>query len=66
LKQKGKKVAMKITSHSWRTYKSRPVKYCWNKTNPFCMYKELRKEEWERFVAKCESKYFAVNSQYMQ
>jgi hypothetical protein len=24
MKQKGKKIAMKIISHAWRTYKSRP------------------------------------------
>jgi hypothetical protein len=41
LKEKGKKVAMKIISHAWRTYKSRLVK-CWrNKMNPFNMYKYL-------------------------
>jgi hypothetical protein len=53
LKQKEKKVSMKIISHAWRTYKSRLVK-CWrNKTNPFNTYKNLREEDWERFVAKC-------------
>jgi hypothetical protein len=48
LKQKGKKVAMKIISHDWRTYK------------------DLREEDCERFVAKCESEDFVANSQYMQ
>jgi hypothetical protein len=65
LKQKGKKVAMKIISHAWRTYKSRLVK-CWrNKTNPFNTYKDLREEDWEIFFAKCKSEDFAVNIQYM-
>jgi hypothetical protein len=54
LKQKGKKVAIKIISHVWRTYKSKLVK-CWrNKTNPFNTYKDLTEEDMERFVAKCE------------
>jgi hypothetical protein len=45
LKQKGKKVAMKIIYHSWRTYKGMIVK-CWrNKTNPFNAYKDLREED---------------------
>jgi hypothetical protein len=30
------------------------------------MYKELREEDWARFVAKCESENFTINSQYMQ
>jgi hypothetical protein len=30
LKQKGKKVAMKIISHAWRTYKSKLVKILWD------------------------------------
>jgi hypothetical protein len=42
------------------------VKLWRNETNPFSMYKELREEDWERFVAKCESKNFAINSHYMQ
>jgi hypothetical protein len=66
LHQKGKKIALKIISHAWRTYESRLVK-CWrNKTNPFNMYKDLREEDWERFVAKCESEDFAMSNQYMQ
>jgi hypothetical protein len=45
LKQKRKKVAMKIISHAWRTYKSRFVK-CWrNKKNPFNTYKVLTEED---------------------
>jgi predicted nucleic acid binding AN1-type Zn finger protein len=65
LKQKGNNVAMKIISHSWRSYKSKLAKICKEKDNPFCMYKELREEDCARFVEKCESKMFAVNSQYM-
>jgi hypothetical protein len=34
-KQKGKNAAMKIISHAWRTYKSRPLKCCRNKANAF-------------------------------
>jgi hypothetical protein len=30
------------------------------------MYKELRKEDWVRFIVKCESENFAMNSEYMQ
>jgi hypothetical protein len=37
LMQKGKKVAMKIISHAWRTYKSRLMKHLRNKMNPFSM-----------------------------
>jgi hypothetical protein len=44
LKQMGKKVAMKIISHAWRTYKSKHVKHRRNKTNPFNTYKDLREE----------------------
>jgi hypothetical protein len=45
LKQKGRKVAMKIISHTWRTYKRRLVKHWRNKTNPFNTYKELTEED---------------------
>jgi hypothetical protein len=62
LKQMGKKVAMKIIFHAWRIYKIRLVKLWRNKENPFSMYKELRDEDWKRFVAKCESKNFATNN----
>jgi hypothetical protein len=65
LKQKGKKVAMKIISHAWRVYKSQLVK-CWrNKTNSFNTYKDFREKDWARFVAKCESVDFVMNNQYM-
>jgi hypothetical protein len=45
LKQKGKKVAMKIISHAWRTYKSRLVKHWRNNMNAFSTYKDLREED---------------------
>jgi hypothetical protein len=45
LKQKGKKVYMKIISHTWRTYKSGLLKYCKNKTNPFKTCKDLTEED---------------------
>jgi hypothetical protein len=66
LKEKGKKLAMKDISHSWRTYKSKLVK-CWrNNENPFDKYKDLTQEDWERFVAKYQSPDFAKESEYMQ
>jgi hypothetical protein len=65
LKHKGKKVAMKIISHAWRTYKSKLVNLWREKENPFHTYIELREENWARFVAKCESENFVINSQYM-
>jgi hypothetical protein len=34
--------------------------------NPFSTYKDLREEDCVRFVAKCESEDFVMNSQYMQ
>jgi hypothetical protein len=57
---------MKIIFHAWRTYKSRLVKLWRNKMISFNMYKDLREEDWERFVANCKSEDFAVNNQYMQ
>jgi hypothetical protein len=45
LKQKEKKVDMKIISHAWRSYKSKLVKLWREKESPFRMYKELRKED---------------------
>jgi hypothetical protein len=65
LKQKGKNVAMKIISHAWRSYKSKLLKLWRSKTSPFSTYKESRQEDWERFVAKCESENFVMKSQYM-
>jgi hypothetical protein len=35
------------------------------KQNPFEKFKDL-KEDWERFVAKCESPEFVANSEYMR
>jgi hypothetical protein len=66
LKQKGKKVAMKIISHTWRSYKSKLVKIWRDQDTPFDKYKDLSKEDWTRFVEKCESENFVMNSQYMQ
>jgi hypothetical protein len=66
LKQKGKKVAMKIISHGWRRYKSKHVKIWRNQDIPFHKYKDVTKEDWIRFVEKCELEHFTVESQYMQ
>jgi hypothetical protein len=66
LKQKGKKLAMKIISHAWRSYKSKLVKTWRNQDTPFATYKDLSEENRSRFIEKCESENFAVNSQYMQ
>jgi L-lactate utilization protein LutC len=62
LKQKEKNVAMKIIFHAWRTYKSRLVKLWRKNESPFIKYNVLREEDWSRFVAKCESENFAMNS----
>jgi FMN phosphatase YigB (HAD superfamily) len=45
LKQKGKKVAMKIISHAWRSYKSKLVKIWRDQDTPFDKYKDLSKED---------------------
>jgi hypothetical protein len=42
------------------------VKFWRENESPFCKYKELRKENWARFVEKCESVNFVANSEYMQ
>jgi hypothetical protein len=42
---KGKKVAMKIISHAWRSYKSKLVNIWRKKDNLFRTYKELREED---------------------
>jgi hypothetical protein len=55
LKQKGKNVAMKIISHVWRSYKRKLVKIWRNQDTPFRKYKDVTKEDWARFVEKCES-----------
>jgi hypothetical protein len=61
-----KKVAMKIIFHTWRTYKSELVKIWWDQETPFDKYKDLIKEDWLRFVEKCELKHYGTNSQYTQ
>jgi hypothetical protein len=66
LKLKEKKIAMKLLSHGWKSYKSKLVKLWRKKDSPFTTYKELREEDWARFVTKCESENFAVNNQYIQ
>jgi hypothetical protein len=43
MKQKGKKVAMKIISHTWRSYKSKLVKIWRDQDTPFHKYKDLTK-----------------------
>jgi hypothetical protein len=45
LKQKRKKVAMKIISHAWRRYKSKLVKIWRDEDTPFCKYKDLKEED---------------------
>jgi hypothetical protein len=64
LKEKGKRAAMKGISYSWRGYKNRLVTCLRKKQNPFEKFKDL-KEDWERFVTKCESPEFVANSEYM-
>jgi hypothetical protein len=49
LKPKGKKVAMKIISHAWRSYKSKLVKMWRDQDIPFSKYKDVTKEGWARF-----------------
>jgi Fe2+ transport system protein B len=66
LKQKGKKLAMKIISHTWMSYKSKHVKIWRNQDTPFATYKDLFEEDWSRFVEKCKSENFIMNSEYMQ
>jgi hypothetical protein len=36
------------------------------KQNPFKKFKDLKEEDWERFIAKCESPEFVMNSEYMR
>jgi hypothetical protein len=66
LKEKGKRAAMKGISHSWRGYKNRVVTCLRKKQNPFKKFKDLKEQNWERFIAKCESPEFVVNSEYMR
>jgi hypothetical protein len=57
---------MKIISHAWRSNKSKLVKICRNHDTSFHTYNDLTEEDWVRFVEKCESEHFVVDSQYMQ
>jgi hypothetical protein len=66
LKQKGKKLAMKIMYHAWRSYKSKLVKIWRNQDTPFATYKDLFEEDTARFVEKCELENFSMNSEYMK
>jgi Fe2+ transport system protein B len=45
LKQKGKKLAMKIISHAWRSYKNKVVKIWRNQDTSFNTYKDLLEED---------------------
>jgi hypothetical protein len=45
LKQKGKKVAIKIISHAWMSYSSKLMKIWREKASIFHKYKELREED---------------------
>jgi hypothetical protein len=45
LKQKGKKVVMKIMSHTWRSYKSKLLKIWRNQDTLFRKYKDVTKED---------------------
>jgi hypothetical protein len=65
-KQKEKKIVMKIISHAWRRYKRKLVKIWRDQDTPFHKYKDLTKDDWVRFIEKCESEHFDVESQYMQ
>jgi hypothetical protein len=66
LKQKEKKLAMKIISQAWRSYKSKLVKIWRNQDTPFARYKDLSEEDCLRFIENCESGNFAVNKEYVQ
>jgi hypothetical protein len=66
LKQNRKKVDMKIISHAWRSYKNKLVKIWRDRDTHFRKYKDLTKEDLARFVEKCKSENFDLNSQYMQ
>jgi hypothetical protein len=45
LEEKGKRVAMKGISHSWRGYKNRHVMCLRTKQNPFKKFKYLKEED---------------------
>jgi hypothetical protein len=55
LKQKGKKVAMKIISHAWRSYRSKLVKLWREKESPFHMYKSVNRRTFLRIVSTCSA-----------
>jgi hypothetical protein len=57
---------MKGTSHLWRGYKNRLVTCLRKKQNLFKKFKDLKEEDWERFVAMCKSSEFVANSEYMR
>jgi hypothetical protein len=57
---------MKGISHSLRGYKNRLVTCLRKKQILFEKFKDLKGEDCERFVAKCESPEFVVNSEYMR
>jgi hypothetical protein len=57
---------VKGISHSWRGYKNRLVTCLRKKQKPFVKFKDLKEEDWERFVTKCESPEFVSNSEYMR
>jgi hypothetical protein len=56
---------MKGISHSWRSYKNRLVTCLRKKQNPFEKFKDLKEEDWERFIANYESLEFVANCEYM-
>jgi hypothetical protein len=64
LKEKRKRAAMKGISHSWRGYKNRLVTCLRKKQNLFEKFKDLKEEDWEIFIAKCEFPEFVANSEY--
>jgi hypothetical protein len=57
---------MKIISHPWRSYNSKLVKIWRDQDTLFRKYKDVTKEDWMRFIEKCESEQFVAESQYMQ
>jgi hypothetical protein len=57
---------MNIISHACRSYKSKPVKIWRDQDTPFHEYKDFTKDDWARYVEKCESEHFGPNSHYMQ
>jgi hypothetical protein len=54
---------MKIISHAWMSYKSKLVKIWRDQDTPFHEYKDLTKEDWARFVEKCQIEHFPVENQ---